>query len=66
MKAVLEPYAPPFTVDTGSARGKDDYDLLPEPELAIEGGRRSDVFFAGVIDQRGHLARELYRERGWV
>jgi hypothetical protein len=64
MKVVVERYAPPFTVRTGSGKGKDEYDLWSETEVAIA----SDVFFAAVIDQRGQLARELelYRERGWV
>jgi hypothetical protein len=55
LRAELERYSPPLTARTGSVKGKDDYHLWSEREVVIEGRKRDEVFFAGVIAQKGYV-----------
>ena len=55
LRAELERYSPPLTVRIGSVEGKDDYHLWSEREVVIEGRKRDEVFFAGLIAQKGYV-----------
>ncbi len=54
IKSVLERYSPPFVARSGGVRGKADYQLYSEKDVVIEGRPRSEVFFAGLIEQKGY------------
>ena len=55
LEALLARYAPPFVVRTGSVKGKRDYQLWSERPLEIEGRKRHEVYFAGLIAQKGYV-----------
>ena len=55
LEALLARDAPPFVVRTGSVKGKRDYQLWSERPVEIEGRKRNEVYFAGLIAQKGHV-----------
>ena len=54
LKPLLERYSPPLVARTGGVRDKRDFQLYSEKEVEIEGRRRDEVFFAGLIEQKGY------------
>lgn len=52
LRALLEPYAAHFTVRRDEP---DYYDLWSERDVVIEGRKRSEVFFAGLIIQKSYV-----------
>ena len=48
-------YAPPLAVRTGSVRGKRDCQLWSEKAVEVARRRRDEVFFAGLIVQKGYV-----------
>ena len=52
VKALLEPYAKRLTVHRDEPGY---YDLWSEKDLVIEGRKRHDVFFAGLIIQKSYV-----------
>ena len=55
LERLLSQYAPPLVVRSGGVKGKRDYQLWSERPLVIEGRRRKEVYFAGIIGQRGYI-----------
>jgi hypothetical protein len=53
--ALLAGYAPPFVARTGGVAGKRDYQLWSERPVEIEGRKRKEVYFAGLIAQKGYV-----------
>jgi hypothetical protein len=52
VKAMLAKYSPPFEVRTDATGG---YHLWKTKPLVIEGRKRSEVYFAGVIPQKSYV-----------
>jgi hypothetical protein len=56
VEALLKRYAPPFesgaTYKVGSKR---HYDLLSRKEVVIDGRKRTELYFASVIEQKGYV-----------
>ena len=48
-------YAPPLVVRSGSVKGKRDCQLWSEKTVEVAGRRRDEVFFAGLIVQKGYV-----------
>ena len=55
LEASLRRYAPPLTVRTGGVRDKRDCQLWSEKAVEIEGRKRAEVYFAGLIVQKGYV-----------
>jgi hypothetical protein len=55
LKPLLERYSPPFTAREGLVRDKRDYQLYSEKEVEVAGRKRDEVFFAGLIQQKGYV-----------
>ena len=55
LEAVLARYVPPLMVRSGSVVGKRDYQLWSERPVEIEGRKRKEVYFAGLMGQKGHV-----------
>ncbi len=51
----LRRYVPPLVARTGTVRGKRDVHLWSEKDIEIDGRKRSEVFFAGAIVQKGYV-----------
>ena len=51
----LRRYSPPLAVRTGTVREKRDLHLWSETEVEIAGRKRTEVFFAGTIVQKGYV-----------
>ncbi|MBM3152556.1 MAG: DUF1801 domain-containing protein [Chloroflexi bacterium] len=52
LKPLLQAYQPPFTPKQDTAS---DYDLWSFRDLAIEGRKRKEVFFAAIIIQKSYV-----------
>ena len=55
LQASLSQYAPPLAARSDGVRGKRDYQLWSEKPVEIDGRRRSEVYFAGLIAQKGYV-----------
>jgi hypothetical protein len=55
LEASLRRYSPPLAARTGTVRDKRDLHLWSEKDVEIEGRKRSEVFFAGLIAQKGYV-----------
>jgi hypothetical protein len=55
LRDVLSQYSPPFAARTGTVAGKDDYHLWSEKDVVVAGRPRKEVFFAGLIVQKGYV-----------
>ena len=55
LETTLRRYAPPFVVRSGGVAGKRDCQLWSEKTIEIEGRRRPEVYFAGLIVQKGYV-----------
>jgi hypothetical protein len=51
----LRRYSPPLAARTGTVRDKRDLHLWSEKEVEVAGRRRDEVFFAGLIVQKGYV-----------
>ena len=55
LEALLATYVPPLAARTGAVAGKRDYQLWSELPVEIEGRKRKEVYFAGLIAQKGYV-----------
>lgn len=55
LRPLLERYSPPLAAREGAVRDKRDYQLYSEKEVEIDGRRRDEIFFAGLIQQKGYV-----------
>ncbi len=55
LEASLRRYAPPLVVRSGGIEGKRDCQLVSERHVEIDGRRRDEVYFAGLIVQKGYV-----------
>jgi hypothetical protein len=55
LEALLRRYVPPLVSRAGSVKGKRDYQLWSERPVVIEGRKRKEVYFAGLIAQKGYV-----------
>ena len=55
LRTALSEYSPPLAERTARAPGKDSYELWSELEVEIEGRKRDELFFAGLIVQKGYV-----------
>jgi hypothetical protein len=51
----LSAYSPPLAARSGGISGKRDFQLWSEKDVEIEGRKRAEVYFAGVIGQKGYV-----------
>jgi hypothetical protein len=55
IQPLLAEHAPPFVERSGGVRGKRDYQLWSEKDVVIDCRPRSEVYFAGLIVQKGYV-----------
>jgi hypothetical protein len=55
LRSVLAEHSPPFTARTGGVKGKVDYQLWSEKDVEVDGRPRKEVYFAGLIVQKGYV-----------
>ena len=55
LEAVLAEYSPPFTVRAAEVPTKRNYHLWSEKPVVIDGRKKKEVFFAGLIAQKGYV-----------
>ncbi len=55
LEASLHRYAPPFAARTGGVKGKRDCQLWSEKAVEVAGRKRDEVYFAGLIVQKGYV-----------
>jgi len=55
LESSLRRYVPPLVARSGSVSGKRDYQLWSERAVDIEGRKRNEVYFAGLIVQKGYV-----------
>jgi hypothetical protein len=53
--ASLDRYVPPLVVRSGSVTGKRDHQLWSERKVVVDGRPRKEIYFAGVIVQKGYV-----------
>jgi hypothetical protein len=55
LKKILGQYSPPLIERRGNTPGKRNYHLWSEKETEIAGRKRKEVYFAGLIIQKGYV-----------
>ena len=55
LETSLRRYVPPFVARTGTVKGKRDLHLWLEKDVVVADRKRSEVFFAGLIVQKGYV-----------
>jgi hypothetical protein len=55
LEASLRRHVPPLVVRAGDIAGKRDCQLWSEKDVVVAGRPRTEVFFAGVIVQKGYV-----------
>ena len=55
LETSLRRYVPPFVARTGGVKGKRDCQLWSEKPVEIAGRKRDEVYFAGLIVQKGYV-----------
>ena len=55
LEASLRSYAPPLAARTGGVQGKRDCQLWSERAVEVAGRKRDEVYFAGLIVQKGYV-----------
>jgi len=55
LAAALGRYAPPLAARSGGVKNKRDLQLWSEKHVEIEGRKRKEVYFAGLIAQKGYV-----------
>jgi len=60
LKGLLSAYAPPLVPKLDDAS---HYDLWSIKDLVIEGRKRKEVYFAGLIIQKGYVGFYMLREQ---
>jgi hypothetical protein len=55
LKAILSQYSPPLVERAGGTKNKRNYHLWSEREVEIAGRKRKEIYFAGLIIQRGYV-----------
>ena len=55
LQTSLARYAPPLVARSGGAKAKRDYQLWSEKRVEIDGRKRTEVYFAGLIAQKGYV-----------
>ena len=55
LEAILSKFSPPFTARTNAIRNKRNYVLVSEKEVVIDGRKKPELWFAGVIEQKGYI-----------
>ena len=52
---MLAEHSPPFVARTGGLKDKVDYQLWAEKDVGIDGRPRKEVYFAGLVVQKGYV-----------
>jgi len=55
LEASVRRYAPPLAARAGGVTGKRDCQLWSEKAVEVAGRKRDEVFFAGLIVQKGYV-----------
>jgi hypothetical protein len=55
LEGSLRRYSPPLAARTGTVRDKRDLHLWSEKPVVVAGRKRPEVFFAGLIVQKGYV-----------
>lgn len=55
LESVLSKYSPPFTARDNAVRNKRNYILVSEKEVVIDGRKKPEMWFAGLIEQKGYI-----------
>ncbi len=55
LESLLQPYAPSFSVITGSVKNKRDIHLISKKEMTIAGRKRNELYFVSLIAQKGYV-----------
>lgn len=55
LQAVLERYVPPFTACTNYVKNKRNYILISKKEVVIDGRKKPEMWFCGIIEQKGYI-----------
>jgi len=55
LEHVLSKYSPPFTARDNAVRNKRNYILVSEKEVVVDGRKKPEMWFAGIIEQKGYI-----------
>jgi len=55
LQTVLKRYSPPFTSVTNYVKGKRNYVLISKKEVVIDGRKKPEMYFSGIIEQKGYV-----------
>jgi hypothetical protein len=55
LESVLAKYSPPFAGRDNAVRNKRNYVLVSEKEVVVDGRKKPEMWFAGVIEQKGYI-----------
>jgi len=55
LEAILSKFSPPFSARTNAVRNKRNYVLVSKTEVVIDGRKKPELWFAGVIEQKGYI-----------
>jgi hypothetical protein len=55
LESILSKFSPPFIARTNCVRNKRNYVLVSEKEVVIDGRKRPELWFSGVIEQKGYI-----------
>ena len=55
LESILSKFSPPFIARTNCVRNKRNYVLVSEKEVVIDGRKKPELWFSGVIEQKGYI-----------
>ncbi len=56
LRSICEKFSPPFTALGKAAKNKRSYVLVSRKELVIEGRKKDELWFAGVVEQKAYVS----------
>ncbi len=55
LQSVLKKYSPPFTARATCVKNKRNYILISTKEVVIDGRKKPEMWFCGIIEQKGYI-----------
>jgi len=53
--SILSEFSPPFTARDKAVRAKRNYILVSEKQVVVDGRKKDEIWFAGIIEQKGYI-----------
>lgn len=55
LQTICSAFAPPFTAHDKVVKGKRNFILISHQPVVIEGRKKDEMWFAGIVEQKGYI-----------